>query len=119
MSLYSCTAPKIPNKCFPLKLRSDSENAYPRTPFTNRVGEIMNYMEDCFAGAPQEFLICITVHKAVKVGLTSGELYVRISLDKMTKSTKSFPNTENPFFNEVSFYWKPSPSFLVIYITVI
>ncbi|XP_037719293.1 otoferlin isoform X3 [Drosophila subpulchrella] len=60
----------------------------------------MNYMEDCFAGAPQEFLICITVHKAVKVGLTSGELYVRISLDKMTKSTKSFPNTENPFFNE-------------------
>uniref|UniRef100_A0A6P4FPE4 Otoferlin isoform X2 n=1 Tax=Drosophila rhopaloa TaxID=1041015 RepID=A0A6P4FPE4_DRORH len=60
----------------------------------------MSYMEDCFAGAPQEFLICITVHKAVQVGVTSGDLYVRISLDKMAKSTKTFPNTENPFFNE-------------------
>ncbi|KAH8364737.1 hypothetical protein KR084_010757 [Drosophila pseudotakahashii] len=60
----------------------------------------MSYMEDCFAGAPQEFLICITVHKAAQVGVTSGDLYVRISLDKMAKSTKSFPNTENPYFNE-------------------
>ncbi|XP_017071773.1 otoferlin [Drosophila eugracilis] len=60
----------------------------------------MSYMEDCFAGAPQEFLICITVHKAVQVGVATGDLYVRISLDKITKSTKSFPNTENPFFNE-------------------
>ncbi|KAH8378844.1 hypothetical protein KR009_001725 [Drosophila setifemur] len=60
----------------------------------------MSYMEECFAGAAQEFLICITVHKATKVGVPNGELYVRVSLDKMTKSTKSYPNTENPFFNE-------------------
>ncbi|KAH8319290.1 hypothetical protein KR067_002918 [Drosophila pandora] len=60
----------------------------------------MSYIEECFAGAAQEFLICITIHKAAHVGVPTGELYVRVSLDKMTKSTKSQPNTENPFFNE-------------------
>ncbi|EDV50618.2 uncharacterized protein Dere_GG15053, isoform C [Drosophila erecta] len=100
MSLCSYKALKSRCTCFPLRFRSYFENAHSRDPFPSRVGQIMSYMEDCFAGAPQEFLICITVHKAVQVGVTSGELYVRISLDKMTKSTKSFPNTENPFFNE-------------------
>ncbi|KAH8235116.1 hypothetical protein KR032_008840 [Drosophila birchii] len=60
----------------------------------------MNYMDDCFAGAAQDFLVCITIHKAINVGVTAGDLYVRISMDKMTKSTRSYPNTENPFFNE-------------------
>ncbi|KAH8286002.1 hypothetical protein KR054_000777 [Drosophila jambulina] len=60
----------------------------------------MSYMEDCFAGAPQDFLVCVTIHKAIKVGVSTGDLYVRMSLDKMTKSTRSYPNTENPFFNE-------------------
>lgn len=103
MSFWSCKAPKnLCCPCFPLRFRSDFENAHARHPFPSPVGQRMSYMEDCFAGAPQEFLICITVHKAVMVGVTTGDLYVRISLDKMTKSTKSFPNTENPFFNEVS-----------------
>ncbi|XP_070136195.1 otoferlin isoform X2 [Drosophila bipectinata] len=60
----------------------------------------MSYIEECFAGAAQEFLICITIHKAAHVGVSTGELYVRVSLDKMNKSTKTQPNTENPFFNE-------------------
>ncbi|SPP77350.1 fer-1-like protein 6 [Drosophila guanche] len=60
----------------------------------------MSYMDDCFAGAPQDFLICITVHKAAKVGLATSELYVKVILDKTSKSTKTFPNSENPFFNE-------------------
>lgn len=61
----------------------------------------MNHMDDCFAGAPQEFLICITVHKAANTGVFTGELYVKISLDKMSKNTKTHANSENPFFNEV------------------
>lgn len=101
MSLCSFETLKSRCTCFPFKFRGDFENDYSRDPFPSRVGQIMSYMDDCFAGAPQEFLICITVHKAAQVGVTTGELYVRISLDKMTKSTKSFPNTENPFFNEV------------------
>ncbi|KAH8301129.1 hypothetical protein KR018_003081 [Drosophila ironensis] len=60
----------------------------------------MSYTEECFAGAPQEFLICVTVHKAAKVGVSTEDLYIRVSLDKMSKSTKSYPNTENPYFNE-------------------
>ncbi|XP_026848839.1 otoferlin [Drosophila persimilis] len=60
----------------------------------------MSYMDDCFAGAPQDFLICITVHKAAKVGLATSELYVKVSLDKTQKSTKTFQNSENPYFNE-------------------
>ncbi|KAM8708996.1 hypothetical protein ACLKA7_015893 [Drosophila subpalustris] len=60
----------------------------------------MNHMDDCFAGAPQEFLICITVHKAANTGVFTGELYVKISLDKISKNTKTHANSENPFFNE-------------------
>lgn len=64
---------------------------------------VMNQLEqECFAGAPQDFLICITVHKAANTGITSGELYVKVRLDKMSKNTKTFANSENPFFNEVS-----------------
>ncbi|XP_017954999.1 fer-1-like protein 6 [Drosophila navojoa] len=55
---------------------------------------------DCFAGAVQDFLICITVHKAAETGVPNGELYVKICLDKMTKNTKTQTNSENPFFNE-------------------
>lgn len=66
----------------------------------------MNQLEqECFAGAPQDFLICITVHKAANTGITSGELYVKVRLDKMSKNTKTFANSENPFFNEVSKGW--------------
>lgn len=61
----------------------------------------MNH-SDCFAGAIQDFLICITVHKAAETGVPNGELYVKICLDKMTKNTKTQTNSENPFFNEVS-----------------
>ncbi|XP_033149587.1 otoferlin [Drosophila busckii] len=60
----------------------------------------MNHMDDCFAGSPQEFLICVTVHKAANTGVSTGETYVKVSLDKISKNTKTFPNSENPFFNE-------------------
>ncbi|XP_030384983.1 fer-1-like protein 6 isoform X1 [Scaptodrosophila lebanonensis] len=60
----------------------------------------MNASDDCFAGTKQAFLICVTVHKASEVGVPNGELYVKVSLDKMSKSTKTFPNSVNPFFNE-------------------
>lgn len=67
----------------------------------------MNQLEqECFAGAPQDFLICITVHKAANTGITSGELYVKVRLDKMSKNTKTHVNSENPFFNEVSKGWQ-------------
>ncbi|XP_020816965.1 otoferlin isoform X2 [Drosophila serrata] len=86
--------------CFPLKFRSDLDNAYRRDLITTPFGQRMSYMDDCFAGAPQDFLVCITIHKAIEVGVSTGDLYVRISMEKMTKSTRSYPNTENPFFNE-------------------
>lgn len=63
----------------------------------------MNQVEqECFAGAPQDFLICITVHKAANTGINVGELYVKVRLDKLSKNTKTYANSENPFFNEVS-----------------
>lgn len=63
----------------------------------------MNQVEqECFAGAPQDFLICITVHKAANTGVNMGELYVKVRLDKLSKNTKTHANSENPFFNEVS-----------------
>ncbi|XP_037953127.1 otoferlin isoform X2 [Teleopsis dalmanni] len=55
---------------------------------------------DCFAHINQDFLICTTVHKARNIGIFNAETYVRVSLEKSHKSTKNFPNSENPYFNE-------------------
>uniref|UniRef100_A0A1I8QEL5 C2 domain-containing protein n=1 Tax=Stomoxys calcitrans TaxID=35570 RepID=A0A1I8QEL5_STOCA len=56
--------------------------------------------EDCFANISQDFLVCTTIHKARQLGVFQGETFVRVTLDKMTRQTKVFANSENPYFNE-------------------
>uniref|UniRef100_A0A1A9WPX1 C2 domain-containing protein n=1 Tax=Glossina brevipalpis TaxID=37001 RepID=A0A1A9WPX1_9MUSC len=56
--------------------------------------------EECFTNIVQDFLICTTVHKARQLGVFQGETLVRITLDKNHKQTKSYANSENPYFNE-------------------
>lgn len=57
--------------------------------------------EDCFGNATQDFLICTTVHKARSLNVFTGEIFVRVSLGKMHKASKTFSKSENPYFNEV------------------
>lgn len=62
--------------------------------------------EDCFSNIAQDFLICTTIHKARQLGVFQGEIYVRVTLDNiMIRHTKVFANSENPYFNEVSWYF--------------
>lgn len=57
--------------------------------------------EECFSNIVQDFLICTTIHKARQLGLFQNEIYVRITLDKMQRHTRTYENSENPYFNEV------------------
>lgn len=58
--------------------------------------------EECFSNIVQDFLICTTIHKARQLGIFQNEIYVRITLDKMQRHTRTYENSENPYFNEVS-----------------
>lgn len=66
--------------------------------------------EECFSNIVQDFLICTTIHKARQLGLFQNEIYVRITLDKMQRHTRTYENSENPYFNEVN------SEFLEIYV---
>lgn len=80
--------------------------------------------EECFSNIIQDFLICTTIHKARQLEVFQGDIYVRIILDKMTRQTRSFTNSENPYFNEVGFvnakfYWfvyKNYPCILFVFV---
>lgn len=58
--------------------------------------------EECFSNIVQDFLICTTIHKARQLGVFQSAIYVRLTLDKMTRHTRNYENSENPYFNEVS-----------------
>ena len=58
--------------------------------------------EECFSNIVQDFLICTTVHKARQIGTFQSGVYVRVTLDKMVRHTRTYENSENPFFNQVS-----------------
>ncbi|KAM7358215.1 ferlin family C2 domain-containing myoferlin misfire [Cochliomyia hominivorax] len=56
--------------------------------------------KECFSNIVQDFLICTTIHKARQLGIFQNKIYVRISLDRMRRHTRSYENSENPYFNE-------------------
>lgn len=56
---------------------------------------------NCFTILQQEFLVCITVHKARNLSVYNADTYVKVTLDKKVKQTKVYQNSENPYFNEV------------------
>ncbi|XP_054735180.1 otoferlin isoform X2 [Anastrepha obliqua] len=55
---------------------------------------------DCFLNMSQDYLICTTIHKARQLGFFTGETFVRITLDKAHRTTKSYARSENPYYNE-------------------
>ncbi|XP_055841993.1 otoferlin [Episyrphus balteatus] len=55
---------------------------------------------ECFLNITQEFLVCTTVHKAKNLPVFNADTFVRVSLDKKSKCTKVFQNSENPYYNE-------------------
>lgn len=61
----------------------------------------MNCPKDqCFVNLPQHFLVCVTVHKAKDLQTLNADTYVTVTLDKKTKHTATFENSDCPYFNE-------------------
>lgn len=54
----------------------------------------------CFEDVPQDFLVCLTIHKAKDLTILDGDTYVRIHIDKKTKITATFKKSDHPYFNE-------------------
>ncbi|XP_067648119.1 fer-1-like protein 6 [Eurosta solidaginis] len=55
---------------------------------------------DCFLSMSQDYLVCTTIHKARLLGVFTGETFVRVTLDKVHKTTKPYARSENPYYNE-------------------
>lgn len=49
---------------------------------------------------PQDYLVCVTIHKARNVSMFNMDTYVLVTLDKSTKATETAQNTDCPSFNE-------------------
>lgn len=61
----------------------------------------MNCPKDqCFINLPQHFLVCLTIHKAKDLQTLNADTYVTVTLDKKTKQTNTFKNSDCPYFNE-------------------
>lgn len=56
--------------------------------------------EQCFINLPQHFLVGLTIHKAKDLQSLNADTYVTVTLDKKTKQTSTFKNSDCPYFNE-------------------
>jgi hypothetical protein len=57
----------------------------------------------CFNKHERDFLVSVTVHKARNLNTLNADTFVAISFNNETKRTKTYRNSDSPFFNEVSF----------------
>lgn len=57
---------------------------------------------DCLTSIthPQDFLVCVTIHKARNISILNVDTYVLVTLGKTTKATETAQNTDCPFYNE-------------------
>uniref|UniRef100_A0A336LYI1 CSON008109 protein n=1 Tax=Culicoides sonorensis TaxID=179676 RepID=A0A336LYI1_CULSO len=54
----------------------------------------------CFSDAPQQFLICVTIHKAKHLHILNADTFVIVSFDQKHKKTFVYHNSDCPYFNE-------------------
>lgn len=55
----------------------------------------------CFEDLPQDFLVCLTIHRARDLTILDADTYVRIHIDSnKSKTTATFKKSDQPYFNE-------------------
>lgn len=54
----------------------------------------------CFHKHERDFLVSVTVHKARNLDVLNADTFVVVNFDGDTKKTKTFRNSDCPFFNE-------------------
>lgn len=59
-------------------------------------------LSDCFTRHLRDFLISVTIHKARKLTAMNADTSVIVNFNEETKKTKTYQNSDCPFFNEVS-----------------
>lgn len=57
----------------------------------------------CFSKHKNSFLVSATIHKARNLNVLNADTFVVISFNEEIKKTKTFQNSDCPFFNEVNF----------------
>lgn len=68
---------------------------------SKRNKKIMSNIDlSCFSEARQQFLVCITVHKAKNLHILNADTFVLISFDRIHKKTSVYENSDCPYFNE-------------------
>lgn len=55
----------------------------------------------CFNKHLRDFLVSITIHKARNLNVLNADTFVIASFNEDSKKTKTFQNSDCPFFNEV------------------
>lgn len=55
----------------------------------------------CFNKFQRDFLVSVTVHKARNLNVLNADTAVIIEFNEETKKTKTYQNSDCPFFNEV------------------
>ncbi|XP_055604569.1 fer-1-like protein 6 [Uranotaenia lowii] len=64
------------------------------------MSEFSPVIPDCFEAISQPFLLCVTVHKARHLKLLNEDTFVLVSCNGKHYRTKTFRNSDCPFFNE-------------------
>ena len=59
----------------------------------------------CFNKHQRDFLVSVTVHKARNLNTMNADTFVAISFNNETRRTKTYHNSDCPFFNEVSSFF--------------
>lgn len=54
----------------------------------------------CFEDLPQDFLVCLTIHRAKDLAILDADTYVRVHIDNKSKTTATFKKSDQPYFNE-------------------
>ena len=70
----------------------------------------------CFNKYQRDFLVSVTVHKARNLNALNSDTFVAISFNNETKRTKTYRNSDSPFFNEVFISSERSNNLLKIFL---
>lgn len=58
-------------------------------------------LSDCFNKYLRDFLVSVTIHKARNLNALNADTLVIVNFNDATKKTKTYQNSDCPFFNEV------------------
>lgn len=59
-------------------------------------------VSQCFNHYTREFLLSVTIHKARNLSVLNADTFVTVNFNDTKENTKTYQNSDCPFYNEVS-----------------